>query len=117
MAKKSLFSDEQLAPYNALINSIKGLERKGVTMPYTSVNGHMFSFIDKDLKLSLRLSAEDKTAFEEKYKSTPSIQHGVVMKEYVLVPDALFQKTKELAPWFKKGFEYTSSLKPKPTKK
>lgn len=117
MAKKTIFDAEQLAPFDALIKSIKGLDRKGATMPYTSVNGHMFSFIDNDFNLSLRLSVEDKTAFEKKYKSQPSIQHGAVMKEYVRVPSALFSKTKDLQPWFKKSFDYTSSLKPKPTKK
>jgi hypothetical protein len=39
------------------------------------------------------------------------------MKEYVRVSDALLKQTGELAKFFKPGYAYTSSLKPKPTKK
>ena len=36
---------ERIAQYDRLIRSIAGVERKGAKMPYTSVNGHMFSFL------------------------------------------------------------------------
>ena len=115
MAKSSTFPEELFDRYDALISTIKVLERKGATMPYTSVNGHMFSFIDKEGLLSLRLGKEDLAAFIKKYKTQNSVQHGAMMKEYALVPAALFKKTKELGPWFAKSFDYASSLKPKPT--
>ena len=44
-----------LAAYEQLVASVPGLERKGAAMPYTSVNGNMFSFLDKAGALSLRL--------------------------------------------------------------
>lgn len=99
--------------YDLLIASNPAIERKGATLPYTSVNGNMFTFLSIVGELSIRLSETDREVFIKKYKSKPSIQHGVVMKEYVLVPEALFNKTKELIPWFNKSFEYVSVLKSK----
>lgn len=104
---------DKSALYDLLIASNPAIERKGVTLPYTSVNGNMFTFLSKDGELSIRLPETDRGVFLKKYKSKPSIQHGVVMKEYVLVPEALFKNTKELIPWLDKSFEYVSKLKSK----
>ncbi|MGK0386525.1 MAG: hypothetical protein ACI849_001142 [Patiriisocius sp.] len=49
-------------------------------MPYTSVNGHMFSFLDKEGQLSIRLPKEILEPFIEKHESSLSIQHGKLMK-------------------------------------
>lgn len=38
---------ERLAFYDKLIDTNPNFERKGKTMPYTSVNGHMFSQLNK----------------------------------------------------------------------
>ena len=117
MSDKNLPSQKLLDQFDQLIENMPGVERKGASMPYTSVNGNMSSFIDANGILSLRLSTEDREAFIKKYKSALSIQHGVVMKEYVSVPEKLFQKTAELRPWFERSFGYAQTLKPKPTKK
>ena len=44
------------------------VERKGATMPYTSRNGHMFSFLDPGGSMALRLSADDRDAFLSRYQ-------------------------------------------------
>lgn len=106
-----------LAHYEQLVEAFPEVDRKGKTMPYTSVNGNMFSFIDKEGALSIRLSAEHLEAFMNKYDAPQSIQHGRVMKEYVLVPNTLLSNTEELTPYFKQSLDYTSALKPKATKK
>ncbi len=36
------------------------IKRKGKTMPYTSLNGHMISIHDKDGNMGLRLPAEER---------------------------------------------------------
>jgi hypothetical protein len=92
-----------------------GVERKGDTMPYTSLNGHMFSVLHKDGSVALRLPAADREAFLKKYKTTLSSQYGSVQPEYVVVPDSLLASTKELQGFFEISRAYVGSLKPKAT--
>ena len=107
----------KLALYEKLIATNPAIERKGDTMPYTSLNGHMFSVLAKDGSLGLRLSKEDREEFIKKHNSELMKQYGVVMKEYVIVPDKLLANTKELEKYFDLSYEYVKSLKPKPTTK
>ena len=106
-----------LQHYEKLIATSPDIERKGAAMPYTSLNGHMFSFLTKDGKLALRLPDEARDAFLKKYKAKLCEQHGTVMKEYVEVPDVLLRKTPELKKFFDISVAYVASLKPKPTKR
>jgi TfoX/Sxy family transcriptional regulator of competence genes len=103
--------------YDALIATATNVERKGATMPYTSVNGHMFSFLTKAGRLALRLPEQERDAFLKKHKSKLCEQNGTILKEYVEVPAALLAKTKELKPFFKASRAYVAALKPKPSKK
>ena len=106
-----------LQHYEALIATAQNVERKGATMAYTSVNGHMFSFLTKDGRLALRLPKQERDGFLEKYKSKLCEQNGAVLKEYVEVPPTLLARTKELKAFFAASLAYVSALKPKPTKK
>jgi hypothetical protein len=111
MAKMS----DPVALYDKLIATVPGVERKGDTIPYTSLNGHMFSNLTKERKLALRLPEDVREAFLAKYNAKLSKEYGVVRKEYVEVPDALLARTSELKPYFAKSFAYVSAMKPKPT--
>ena len=108
---------DNLAWYEKLVATNPKVKRKGDTMPYTSLNGHMFSLLTKEGNLALRLPAQARDAFLKKYKTKLVEQYGVVMKEYVEVPDALLRKTRELQKFFELSYEYINSLKPKPTSK
>lgn len=103
--------------YEKLVASNPRVERKGDTMPYTSLNGHMFSVLTKEGTLALRLPEEDRNAFLKRYNTTLCEQYGHVMPEYVVVPDALLTKTKELARYFDISYAYVGGLRPKPTTK
>ena len=107
----------RLEQYNQLIKLHQDIERKGKTTPYTSVNGHMFSFLTNDGTMGLRLSENDRDTFIEKYQSCLMEQHGRVMKEFIVVPEVLFENLSEMAIYLKASFDYVSRLKPKPTKK
>ncbi|MCJ7716372.1 MAG: hypothetical protein MUO54_07610 [Anaerolineales bacterium] len=111
------FSKETLDFYKQLIATIPSLVCKGKTMPYTSLNGHMFSFLSKDGELALRLPAEARELFIKIFDTALCMQYGRVMKEYVVVPADLVSQTEHLKEYFDISFEYVSSLKPKPTKK
>ena len=108
---------DRLALYDELVATLSGVERKGASPPYTSVSGHMFSFLTKDGTLALRLPEGERAAFLKKFKTRLCEQHGTVLTEYVEVPAALLKKTRELQAHFETSHAYVSSLKPKATKR
>ena len=107
----------KLELYEKLVETNPDVERKGAKTPYTSLNGHMFSFLTETGTMALRLPTEERDAFIKKYKSKLIERYGTVMKEYVEIPDALLKKTKDLKKYFDISHSYVGSLKPKPTKK
>ena len=108
---------DKLALYEALVATNPSVERKGDTMPYTSLNGNMFSLLTKAGKVALRLPSDTRDAFLKKHPDALCVQYGIVMKEYVELPDALLAKTGEAKKLFDASFAYASTLKPKPTTK
>ena len=107
----------KLTVYEKLIASIPAIERKGDTIPYTSLNGNMFSLLAKDGSLGFRLSKEDRDEFLKKYPSAILFQYGIVMKEYVKIPDELLGKINELKKYFDQSYAYAKTLRSKATTK
>ena len=103
--------------YDRLIATQPGVERKGATMPYTSVNGHMFSYLAESGRLALRLPSPQREAFIERFKTTLQEAYGFVQKEYVSVPEAVLADTQLLSQFFQASHAYVSGLKPKPTRR
>ncbi len=119
MSSKKIFTfpAEKSGLYDKVIEMKPGIERKGATMPYTSINGHMFSFLDKTGALGLRLPKDIREDFLKKYNTSLCEAYGTILKEYVLVPEKLFENTKELKKYFEISFEYVKNLKPKSIKR
>jgi hypothetical protein len=105
---------DKLELYEKLVATNSKAERKGATVPYTSLNGHMFSYMSKEGKLELRLPAEERAAFLKKYNAKLCSAYGVVQREYVEVPDSVLASTRELKKYFDASYKYVASLKPKP---
>jgi len=112
MTKKPTSADK-VALYEKLVGSNPDVELKGATVPYTSFNGHMFSYLSKNGVLAIRLPDGERETFLKKYKTKLCEQYGVVQKEYVEVPDALLKKTQELSTYFTMSYNYVRTLKPK----
>jgi hypothetical protein len=108
---------DRLEAFDRLIDTRPDIERKGKSNPYTSLNGHMFTHLGKTGSMGLRLPADEREAFLEKYNTKLYVSYGATMKEYVTVPDELLLNTQELEPYLDISYEYIKSLKPKPTKK
>ena len=108
---------DKLELYEKLVATNPNIERKGATVPYTSLNGHMFSYLSKEGKLALRLPAPEREVFLKKYNAKLCEAYGGVQPEFVEVPDALLSSTRELKKFFDRSYEYVGSLKPKPTTK
>jgi hypothetical protein len=102
----------KLELYEKLVATNPNVERKGATVPYTSLNGHMFSYLSKEGKLAFRLPAKERAAFLEKYKAKLCDAYGKVQPEYVEVPDSLLASTRDLKKYFDSSYEYAKSLKP-----
>lgn len=118
MSKKAnMPPQDKVDLYDRLIATNLEIERKGVTNPYTSINGHMFTHLGKTGTLGIRLPKEERQAFLEKYNTSLYTSYGAIMKEYVAVPDDLLENTEELSEYLEISYAYTRSLKPKPTKK
>src|ERR1017187_2461040 len=97
-AKKNNVPPEKLELYEKLVATNPAIERKGASVPYTSLNGNMFSYLHASGVMALRLPAGEREKFLAKYKTKLFEAYGIVQKEYVTVPDALLAKTNELKP-------------------
>jgi hypothetical protein len=117
MEKSKISRTEKLELYSKLVATHPQAVLKGDTIPYTSLNGHMYSFLSKNDEVTLKLPAEERRKLIEKYKTRLAENYGIVQKEYVVVPDSLLENTAELEPYFGISYNYTSSLKAKPTAK
>ena len=108
---------DKLELYDKLINTNPAIERKGVKLPYTSFNGHMFTFLSESGTLAIRLPEKERELFLKKYNSSLMEAHGTVMKEYVMVPEELLKNTKELKKYLNLSYEYAKILKRKTQRK
>jgi hypothetical protein len=103
--------------YDKLLATLPEIERKGDANPYTSLNGNMFTLLQASRNLAIRLPENRREEFIKKHKTRLFEAYGAVMQEYVAVPGALLENTKELQKWLGFSYEYAKTLKPKPTKK
>jgi hypothetical protein len=55
----------QLDLYEKLIATIPAIQPKGAVHPYTSLNGHMFTYLDQTGTLGIRLAPDQVEASEE----------------------------------------------------
>ena len=74
---------EKLKLYDKLVATNPLVHRKGATVPYTSLNGHMFSYLAKSGELALHLPAGARETFLKKYKTTLCAQYGFVSSLWV----------------------------------
>jgi len=105
--------EAQTETYKELVESTPDVELKGKSMLYTSVNGYMFSQINKAGEIGIRLPKDQAAAFIAKHDSGPFKSYGATMKEYVLVPAELLTDKKLASGYLHKSYQYTKSLPPK----
>ncbi len=108
---------DRLKIYDELIAKSSRYKRMGKTVPHTRANGYMFSLLNKEGEIGIRLSKEEQAAFIEKYDSGPYFSHGATMKDYVIVPDNLLTDLDVLSTYVEKSFDYVNALPSKKKKK
>lgn len=117
MAKPDHIPDPAvLAAFDRMIAGVPGVERKGASLPYVSINGNMYAAISKDDVIGLRLSEADLSEFlnahgTQLFEGVP----GHFLKEYAAIPATILWNTEFLQRWFRRSHAYASKLKPKKT--
>ena len=105
---------QKIELYKTVINKVDGVELKGKAMPYTSANGHMFSQLNKDGEIGIRLSDDEMKVFFAKFPdSGPFKSYGATMKGYVLIPEDMLAEPDLIAQYLYQGYRYVLSLEPK----
>lgn len=105
---------EALERYREVVEASSGdSEVKGAKNPYTSRNGHMFSFLDRDGTMAIRLPKELIEEYGQNHSTEPVVQYGSVMRGYVAVDDELFGDVSALTGWFDRSYEWVGTLDPK----
>lgn len=101
--------------YIALVEAHPTIDLKGKANKYTSHNGHMFSCTNKDSDVGVRLGKEEREAFLAEHGTELLVSYNTVMKEYVVVPEAILRDESAFHALLGQSFAYVDSLKPKPT--
>ncbi len=57
--------------YERMVSSHPDAVCKGDTVPYTSLNGNMYSFLSKDGFVGLRLPEKERVKFLDKFRELP----------------------------------------------
>lgn len=105
--------DDALKVYDSITEACDGFERKGKKMIYTSSNGYMFTLLNKNAEIGIRLPKDEATKFMETYNTGNYYSYSAKMKDYVLVPESLWADKTLMIQFFKRSFDYVNSLPPK----
>jgi TfoX/Sxy family transcriptional regulator of competence genes len=91
--------------------------------PAYFVNNNMFTGAFQD-SIFLRLSEEDRNKLSESYDEAEPFEpmQGRVMREYMVVPETIYNDSEEFYSWLKLSYDYASKIpskkkKSKPRKK
>ena len=88
--KRNNVAVDKLALYEKLVAALPGVERKGATHPYTSLNGHMFSCLHPPGSLALRFPEDEREKFLKKYKTT-------LFESYWRRPEGIRHRSRQVA--------------------
>jgi TfoX/Sxy family transcriptional regulator of competence genes len=101
---------EAVAAFGAATKDVAGLDhRKMFGYDAVFTNDRMVGGLH-EVGMVLRLSDADRERFAEQYQAKPFVVMGRTMREYVVVPAALYDDPKELTKWVERGRDYASSM-------
>jgi hypothetical protein len=103
----------KLKIYDDLVANCPRFKRKGKTMPYTSVNGYMFSLLNKAGEIGIRFSKEVQEKYIKEFDSTIFKSYNSIMHGYVLIPENMLEDLDNVARYLDESYDYVISLEPK----
>jgi hypothetical protein len=104
--------DEIIARFERAIATSDRIERKGKANPYTSTNGHMFSQINKDDQLGIRLPKPRQKELSEQYGAGPFKSYGATMRDYVCLTGDMLADPGLVERLLEEGFDFVASMPP-----
>lgn len=109
--------EEIVALFERAIAESDRIERKGKANPYTSTNGHMFSQINKDDQLGIRLPKPRQKALHEQYGAGPFKSYGATMRDYVCLTHDMLADPGFITALLEEGFDFVAAMPPGGKKK
>lgn len=104
--------DDLVALFEAAISAANQIERKGKANPYTSANGHMFSQINKDNQLGIRLPKPRQKELLDEYGAGPFKSYGATMRDYVCVTEEMLSDQALIISLLQEGLAFVSAMPP-----
>lgn len=99
--------------YNAAIELVEGVARKGAANPYTSNNGWMATYLGKHGEVAIRLGTDELEAFLTDHDTERPVSYGAVMKDFAIVPDVIVADPEQLATVMRRAHIHVDGLPPK----
>nr|WP_070961484.1 hypothetical protein [Hyphomonas sp. Mor2] len=109
--------DDLIILFEKAIADAPGVARKGKANPYTSANGHMFSQINKDDQLGIRLPKPRQKALLDEYGAGPFKSYGATMRDYVCLTDEMLNTPGLVTALLAEGLAFVSAMPPGGKKK
>ena len=104
--------DQLIERFETAIKAAGRFERKGKANPYTSANGHMFSQINKDDQLGIRLPKARQQELLDQYGAGPFKSYGATMRDYVCLTPVMLADLSLVAALLNEGFDFVSAMPP-----
>ena len=104
--------DQLIDLFEQAIAAAAGIDRKGKANPYTSANGHMFSQINKDDQLGIRLPKSRQKELLDEYGAGPFKSYGATMRDYVCLTDEMLADPALITSLLDEGFAFVSAMPP-----
>lgn len=102
--------DDLIALFEAAIEAAPDVDRKGKANPYTSANGHMFSQINKDDQLGIRLPKLRQAELLEEYGAGPFKSYGATMRDYVCLTADMLATPGLVTALLEEGLAFVSAM-------
>ena len=99
--------------YDAAIDLVDGVTRKGAANPDTSGNGWMATYLGKQGEVAIRLATDDLDAFLAEHETEKPVSYGAVMKDFAIVPEDVVADAAALAAIIRRSHDHVDTLPPK----
>lgn len=109
--------DQIIQLFEQAIEAAPGIDRKGKANPYTSANGHMFSQVNKDDQLGIRLPKLRQEELRDEFGAGPFKSYGATMRDYVCLTDEMLNTPGLITALLLEGLAFVSAMPPGGKKK